>query len=100
MRSWIARQNSDMHAHPVFRQTQEPFHRCASEVCAAWSRLDAGADPSAHHAAGTVHAVAVQSRVMIWVLLAHAHVACGRFVSPYASRNRPIGDDLVSDYKV
>src|SRR5438552_19011790 len=100
MRSWITGQNSDMHAHPVFRQTEEPVHRVASEVCAARRGIDAGADPDAHDAARTVHEVAVQTRVMIRVFLKHMYGAHRRFVSASARRNRAIGHDLLSDHEV
>src|SRR5438132_11165898 len=96
MRSGIAGQNSDVHAYAVFGQTQEPFHRRASEVRAARSGVDSGADPGAYGAARTIHIVAVQTGVMIRVFLKHVLVARGRLVRASARLHRTMGHDYVA----
>src|SRR5438046_9766784 len=100
MRSGIARQNSDMHAHSVFSQPKEPLHRRACEMRAARSRIDSGANSSAHHATRTIHKVAVQARMVIRVFLKHVHLACGRLVSAFAGCNWTIGHEFVPDHVV
>src|SRR5881396_4374318 len=87
MRSGLAGQNSDVHAHALFGQTQEPFHRRTGEVRAARSRIDVGTDPGAHYTARSIHKVAIQIGMVVRVFLKHAHVARGRLVSASARRD-------------
>src|ERR1043165_5557526 len=100
MRGGVARQNSDVHPDTFAGEAKEPFHGCAGKVRSARRGITARTDPAAYCTAGTVHKIAVKTGVMIGVLFHHIEMSPWCFVSASSRRDRPIGDDLVSNHEV
>ena len=100
MRGGVAGQNSNVHPDTFPGEAKEPFHGRAGKVRSARRGIAARTDPGTYCAAGTVHEVAVKTRVMIGILFHHSEMSVRRFVSASARRDWAIGHDLVSDHKV
>src|SRR5205807_4912925 len=100
MRRRITWQNPNVHSDSFAGETEKPLHRRAGKMGSARRRIDVSANAAAHDTAAAVDEIAVKARVMARILFHDAKVSAWRFVSAFAGRNRPVGDNLLADHQI
>ena len=100
MRSWVTRQNSDVHAHTILGEAHKPFHRCAGETGPAGRGIDLRTDAGAHDAAGAIYEIPVKAGVMIGIFFEHMQVSHGRTVPALAGGDWAVDYDLLAGHEI
>src|SRR5947209_8732946 len=100
MRCGITWQNPNVHSDSFAGEPEKPFHRCAGKVRSARRRIDVSANAAAHDPAAAVDEIAVKAGVVVRILFHDAKMSAWRFMSTFAGRNRPVGDNLLADHQI